>query len=185
MMPLLQPPHGGPVLVEGPTGVGVDERLQVVGQAEGQPLPVLGGLGQQPFRGVEGAGVSPPSVRQGLQGRISEPETLRIDGDPPGPAQVPPRDPGGHPGSPLVDALPRQGLHHERLRQGMEGHRLAPGPDGLRDLVRPGRGQEDDGVGRRLFQRLEQDVRGLLGHPVGLIQPEHLPSRLGRGQVRA
>src|SRR5204862_275089 len=77
-------------------------------------------------------------------------------------------------------ALGLELLDHEGLAQRREGHDVAPAPDRLGQLVRPCGEQQEDGVGGRLLQDLQQGIGGRRRQPVGLAEQEDLPARLRR-----
>ena len=76
-----------------------------------------------------------------------------------------------------VDALADQHVDDERLRQRRERHDVASRQDGVGQLVRAGRHQQEHGVGRRLLEDLQQRVGGRGREPVGLADHEHLAAR--------
>jgi hypothetical protein len=60
---------------------------------------------------------------------------------------------------------------------------VAPAHDRLRELVGPGRGQEDHRVGRGFLEDLQEHVGRGRVQPVGLADQEHLPAGLDRGAM--
>ncbi len=65
----------------------------------------------------------------------------------------------------------------------VNSHGMAAAPDRLRQLVRARREQEEDAVGGRLLQHLQQRVGRRGREPIRLADQEDLPARLGRGPV--
>ncbi len=86
-----------------------------------------------------------------------------------------------------LDALLRgdAGEYADHLHHGgaAEVEALAARQDGGRDLVRLGRGQHEDGVGRRLLEGLEQRVERFGGEHVHLVDDVHLHATFHRGEV--
>ena len=88
--------------------------------------------------------------------------------------------------APLLDLDPLGGgdpLQHlgDLLQRGaLEVEALAAVGDRRHHLVRLGGGEDEDGVRRRLLERLEEGVPGLLGQHVGLVEDVDLPAAAGR-----
>src|SRR3982074_796506 len=59
---------------------------------------------------------------------------------------------------------------HRRPSHRREGYQLAARQAGGKQMIGIGRGQHQDGVGRRLFEGLQQAVLRGLGHPLGICQ---------------
>ena len=81
-----------------------------------------------------------------------------------------------------VDAVaPDQHLGDGGGRRRTQRQVPAAGPDGGQDVVDGGRAEQPHGVRRRLLDRLEQRVAGLVGEPVGVLDDHDLPAAAGRG----
>ncbi len=84
-----------------------------------------------------------------------------------------------------VGGVRRDALHLQRVRELLRGrrieaHGLAAAGDRRKDLRRPVREQQQDDVRRRLLERLEQRVRGLVVHHVHALEHEDPVRRLER-----
>ena len=75
---------------------------------------------------------------------------------------------------------PVQHLGDLLQRRPLEVEALAAVGDRRHHLVRLGRGEDEDGVRRRLLERLEEGVPGLLGQHVRLVEDVDLPVAAGR-----
>ena len=120
-----------------------------------------------------------------LEGHVPELQPVVASSQSSRPAQVPSCQPAHQSGPRLGDSLPDQRCDDKLLREWREGDLLGPRPDRLRQLVRPSRQQDEHRVQRRLFQHLQQDVRGFHPESIGLEDHHDLPARLRRRQVRA
>ena len=180
--PGLDPPDRAPVGFLGPSFL-VQERRELGIELAPEPLLVVGRRRDHRVGGLERARRPRGTELQSVRGHVAEREPVVIHRHPSGAAEVPAGQPRGEPCAGRRDPLGLELLDHEGLAERREGDDVAPAPDRLGQLVRPRGKQQEDGIGGRLLQDLQQRVGGRRRQPVGLADQEDLPARLRRGQV--